>query len=229
MRLEEEYGHWQHEFGVKLTLSARLFVEIQVTAIEAASLEIVLDNPGSFTVFAPDNSAFEDVSSDLLNKLLNPVWKPQLQDLLLYHVLGTEVYSSDLVDGSKAPTLNFQEDVITINTDPARVNEVSIIGPADIEASNGVVHPVSSVLVPPSATNTIVDLVVGVDDFTALLEALSAAGLGTALDGTGPFTVFGEFPRAACLCSTGFSHLTAVPFLPSLEPCSCSSDERSVR
>ena len=170
-----------------------------VTAIEAASLEIVLDNPGTFTVFAPDNGAFSDVSPDLLNKLLNPVWKPQLQDLLLYHALGTEVYSSDLVDGSTAPTLNFQEDEVAINTDPARVNEDSLIGangiPADIQASNGVVHPVSAVLVPPSATETIVDLVAGADDFTALLAALGAAGLGTALDGTGPFTVFGESLR----------------------------------
>ncbi|EJK76797.1 hypothetical protein THAOC_01422, partial [Thalassiosira oceanica] len=173
---------------------------VPITAIEAASLEIVLDNPGTFTVFAPDNSAFADVSSDLLNKLLNPVWKPQLQDLLLYHTLGTEVYSSDLVDDSKAPTLNFQEDEITINTDPARVNEVSIIGagalPADIKASNGVVHPVSSVLVPPSVTNTIAALVAGADEFTALLAALSAAGLGTALDGTGPFTVFAPTDEA---------------------------------
>ena len=113
-----------------------------VTAIDATGLGDVLKEDGTFTIFAPPNSAFEKLPADRVTKLLDPTWQPQLQDVLAYHALGSEVLSTDLSDGLTAATLNFQGEEITINLDPARVNEVSNIlvdaGLVDIEADNGV-------------------------------------------------------------------------------------------
>ena len=94
-----------------------------------------------------------------------------------------------------APTLDFQGDEITVSLDPPSIDESVILvddGLVDIEASNGVVHAIDSVLTPPSISNNIVDVAAGNEDFSTLVAALSAAGLVDALSGEGPFTVFGN-------------------------------------
>ena len=164
-------------------------------AVDAAGLADTLDGDGTFTVFAPPDSAFSKLPEDLVTKLLDPTWSPQLNDLLLYHVLGSEVLSTDLAEGLMAPTLDFQGDEITVSLDPPSIDESVILvddGLVDIEASNGVVHAIDSVLTPPSISNNIVDVAAGNDDFSTLVAALSAAGLVDALSGEGPFTVFGN-------------------------------------
>ena len=144
---------------------------------------------------APPNSAFEKLPSELVTKLLDPVWQPQLADVILYHALTSEVRSHDLVDGMTATTVNGEE--ITINLDPPRINENSNIlidaGLVDIEADNGVVHGIDSVLTPASISQNIVDIAAGNDAFTTLVAAVTAAGLGEALSGDGPLTVFGTY------------------------------------
>ena len=86
---------------------------------------------------------------------------------------------------------------ITINLDPPRINDNSNIlidaGLVDIEADNGVVHGIDSVLTPASISQNIVDIAAGNDAFTTLVAAVTAAGLGDALSGDGPLTVFGTF------------------------------------
>jgi len=161
-------------------------------AVDAAGLTDTLSGEGSFTVFAPPNAAFEALGDATLTKLLDPVWQPQLQDIILYHALGSKVISTDLKDGMTAQTLNFQKDDITINLQPPRVNENSkvILTLVDVPADNGVVHGIDTVLLPPSATSSIVDIAVGGDAFSTLVAALSAAGLVDTLKGDGPFTVF---------------------------------------
>ena len=144
-------------------------------------------------------------------KLLDPTWSPQLNDLLLYHVLGSEVFSTDLAEGLMAPTLNFQADEITVSLDPPSIDESVILiddGLVDIEASNGVVHAIGSVLTPPSISNSIVDVAVGNDDFSTLVAALSAAGLVDTLSGEGPFTVFGESISSVSYCFVAAFELT---------------------
>jgi len=161
-------------------------------ALNAAGLDGALSGDGTFTAFAPIDSAFADLPEELVNKLLDPIWKPQLQDVLLYHVLGSEVRSTDLSDGLAATTLNGED--ITINTDPPRINGNSNIlvddGLVDIEADNGVVHGIGSVLTPVSVTSNIVAIAAGDDRFSTLVAAVTAAGLGDALSGDGPLTVF---------------------------------------
>ena len=166
-----------------------------VAAVTAAGLDVALDSPGTFTLFAPTNAAFGKVPSDIVNKLLDPVWQPQLMDLLLYHALDDVVLSKDLVDGSEVSMLN-GEDVV-INLDPARINDDSKIlvddGLVDILASNGVIHAIDTVLAPASLSNNIVDIAAGDDAFSTLVAAVTAAGLVDDLSGEGPFTVFGEY------------------------------------
>ena len=161
-------------------------------AVDAAGLTEALSGDGTFTVFAPLNSAFEALPSELLTKLLDPVWQPQLQDVILYHALGSKVESTMLSDGLTATTLNGED--ITINSDPWRVNDVSNIlvdqGLVDVAADNGVVHGVDAVLVPTSVGSDIVDIASGNDDFSTLVKAVVAAGLADALSGEGPLTVF---------------------------------------
>ena len=132
-----------------------------------------------------------------MDKLLDPTWQPQLQDVLLYHVLPNEVRSTDLVDHTYVTTGNGED--ILINTHPARVNGNSKIlieeHLYDIEASNGVIHGLDTVLTPKSISNDIVDIVASGshDKFSTLVAALNVAGLVDALRGDGPLTVFGEY------------------------------------
>ena len=116
---------------------------------------------------------------------------------MLYHALGSKVLSTDLVDGMMVPTLNGEN--ITINLDPPRINEDSMIITddqvtlVDIEADNGVIHGIDNVLAPKSLTSNIVDIAAGNDAFSTLVSAVTAAELVDALSGEGPFTVFGEY------------------------------------
>merc|ERR1712183_83351 len=122
---------------------------------------------------------------------LEPTWQPQLQDVLLYHALASEVKSTDLEDNLDVPTINFQGDPITVHLDPPRINNATIIMDlVDIEADNGVIHAIDSVLTPPSISNDIVDLGVADPQFSTLVTAVQAAGLEEALRGEGPLTLF---------------------------------------
>ncbi len=116
-------------------------------------------------------------------------------------MLGSEVRSTDLSDGQAATTLNGEN--ITINLNPPRINGKSNIlvddGLVDIEADNGVIHGIDSVLVPTSLGSNIVDIAAGDDRFATLVAAVTAAGLGDALMGEGPLTVFGKQRGFECL------------------------------
>lgn len=163
-------------------------------AVTAADLDDTLSSPGTYTIFAPTNEAFQKLPSSTLKKLLNPIYKPQLTDLLLYHALGDEVvFSSDLSDGMEATTLNGEDITITLN--PPRINQKSKIiledGLYDIEASNGVIHAIDTLLTPTSYSQNIIDIANSdTDNFSTLLLAAKKAGLVDELTGDGPFTLF---------------------------------------
>merc|ERR1712032_1561399 len=156
-----------------------------------AELKDILSSDGNYTIFAPPNTAFAALPEELVNKLLEPTWRPQLQDVLLYHALASKVYSTDLANDLEVPTINFLGDPITVYLDPPRINNATIIMDlVDIEADNGVIHAIDSVLTPPSISNDIMDLGMANPDFSILIAALQAAGLDEALSGEGPFTLF---------------------------------------
>ncbi|KAL7469050.1 hypothetical protein ACHAXS_009300 [Conticribra weissflogii] len=173
--------------------------------IDAAALDGVLSavDEGNFTVFAPINDAFDALPEGTVEKLLDPEWFFHLQDLLLYHALGSVVKSVDLSDGLEATTLNSEDIVINLDdedgTTGASITTVSNTsseilikeGLVDIEARNGIIHAVDSVLLPTSATQNIVDIGQSNEDFSTLVAAAIAADLVETLSGEGPFTLFG--------------------------------------
>jgi uncharacterized surface protein with fasciclin (FAS1) repeats len=119
-----------------------------VAALQAGELVSVLQGDGPFTVFAPTNEAFETLPEGTLESLLKPENKEQLVSILTYHVVPGKVMSTDLADGMKASTVNTSEVTIT-TTDGAKVNGANVTM-ADVEASNGVVHVIDAVLLPPA-------------------------------------------------------------------------------
>jgi uncharacterized surface protein with fasciclin (FAS1) repeats len=119
-----------------------------VAAIQAAELVDVLKGDGPFTVFAPTNAAFEALPDGTLESLLMPENRDQLVEILTYHVVPGEVMSGDLSDGMMAETVEGSEVTISLSDYGAKVNGANIEA-ADIEASNGVVHVIDAVILPP--------------------------------------------------------------------------------
>ncbi len=115
-----------------------------VAAVKAAGLEATLTNEGPFTVFAPTDEAFAKLPEGTVENLLaNP---EQLKKVLLYHVVSGKVMASEVVKLESAKTL--QGTSVAINTkDGVQINSANVIK-TDIEAKNGTVHVIDTVLIP---------------------------------------------------------------------------------
>ena len=117
-----------------------------VAAVIRSGLTSFLQHTGSpednLTVFAPTNEAFEALPEETLDFLFSPEGTSDLKDILLYHILGAPVFSTDLSDGLTATTLNGADITVTINDDGIFINDSEVIA-ADIEATNGVVHVIN--------------------------------------------------------------------------------------
>jgi uncharacterized surface protein with fasciclin (FAS1) repeats len=119
-----------------------------VAAVKAAGLVDTLKSDGPFTVFAPTNDAFAALPAGTVESLLLPENKDQLTAILTYHVVPGKVKAGDLSDGLSAATA--QGESVTFDlSDGAKVNGVNIIA-TDIKTSNGVIHVIDSVLLPPA-------------------------------------------------------------------------------
>jgi len=188
---------------VSLVLSTALAGNIveELTAIGAttlvdfvgkAGLADTLSGPGPFTVFAPDNHAFNKLPADLVDTLMEDV--ELLKKVLLFHVVSGNVMSKDItndvtvdsVEGSPLRTnvylkSNYYDGFVTVNG--KRVKK------ADIVADNGVIHCVTDVIY-PFPTGNIAEVVTGDERFSTLLAAVGAAELADTLATGGPFTVF---------------------------------------
>lgn len=119
---------------------------ILVAALAQAELVEALQAEGPFTVFAPTNAAFEALLGDLGITAEELLGQPQLADVLLYHVVSGAVLSTDLQNGMTAETLGGQSITVDL-TDGVKINK-SAVEIADIQASNGVIHVIDSVLIP---------------------------------------------------------------------------------
>ncbi|MEA5451480.1 fasciclin domain-containing protein [Leptolyngbya sp. CCNP1308] len=121
--------------------------EILTAAIEAAGLTEALSNSDlSITVFAPTDAAFEALPEGTLDELLLPENRDQLAQLLTYHVVDGEVRSTDLTSG-EVDTLTGAPVTVMVGEEAVTINEANVVM-ADIEASNGVIHAIDSVLLP---------------------------------------------------------------------------------
>jgi uncharacterized surface protein with fasciclin (FAS1) repeats len=117
-----------------------------VAAVQAADLVDTLKGPGPFTVFAPTDEAFAKLPAGTVQDLLKPENKAQLVKVLTYHVLPGKVMSTDLADGMMAKTVEGSD--VTVRTQPAVMIEDANVIQADVEASNGVIHAIDSVIMP---------------------------------------------------------------------------------
>ncbi|NUQ85643.1 MAG: fasciclin domain-containing protein [Anaerolineales bacterium] len=120
-----------------------------VAAVTAAGLAETLSGEGPFTVFAPTNDAFAALPAGTLDSLLLPENKQQLTDILLYHVVSGKVMAADVVGLSAAPTALGKDITITIKDGKVYLNDTVQVIITDIEASNGVIHVIDAVLLPP--------------------------------------------------------------------------------
>ena len=162
-----------------------------VAALTAADLVDALSGEGPFTVFAPTDAAFAAFEADNPG-VLESLSVAELTEILTYHVVEGRVLSTDLVSNMIAPTL--QGSYVNVQLDDGvQINDANVTT-ADIEGSNGVIHVIDTIMLPPS--DDIVDTAVATGAFATLAGALTDTGLVDVLKGDGPFTVFAPTDEA---------------------------------
>jgi hypothetical protein len=184
-------------------------------AVVKTGLAGVLADPNlSVTVFAPTNQAFAKLPAPFNNAtnisaITDSATIDALRHVLLYHVLGAEVFSNQIAAGrSSATTLNTggstNDSTIYISNAKSQIliNGVARVQRADIDATNGVVHLVEDVILPPS--QTIAAIAIANPNFSSLVAALVKTNLAGIFAAPGDFTVFAPVDSA-------FAHLPA-PF-----------------
>jgi uncharacterized surface protein with fasciclin (FAS1) repeats len=188
-----------------------------VAAVEAADLVETLKGEGPFTVFAPTDEAFAAIPKETLDALLAEP-SGDLTQILLYHVIAGKVMAADVTDGLEAATVQGAPVNFSVADGAVKINDATIIT-TDIEASNGVIHVIDAVIMPPAeeaAAPTaapaeeaaapaadIVDTAIAAGSFTTLVAAVEAAGLVETLKGEGPFTVFAPTDEAFAALPAG--------------------------
>ena len=116
-------------------------------ALKAAGLVETLKGDGPFTVFAPTDEAFAKLPAGTVESLLKPENKQKLTAILTYHVVPAKAMAKDVAGMSSAPTVNGKD--VTIKTEDGKVTvDRATVTKADIEASNGVIHVIDTVLMP---------------------------------------------------------------------------------
>ena len=167
----------------------------------------LLANPGTLTVFAPTNAAFDALAIELLGPgkaaadLLVPSLKDTVRDILKYHVLASKVLKADVPLGKAIDPVLAGNAIFKIDATGGKVlitdgrNRTAEITATDILASNGVVHLINKVILP--ANQNIVETAIASNpEFSILVEAVQAAGLAGTLSSSGPFTVFAPTDQA---------------------------------
>jgi transforming growth factor-beta-induced protein len=184
---------------VETAVAAGSFTKL-ASSLTTAKLVDALSGEGPFTVFAPNDAAFE--AFEKANPgVLAGLSEAQLGDVLKYHVIsGAKVKAADLKNGQLAKTLLGPVVAVDLSGDKPKVGGATV-STADIEASNGVIHVIDTILLPPK---DIIETATAAGSFTKLAAALTAAGLVDDLKGAGPFTVFAPTDAA-------FDKLAATP------------------
>ena len=175
---------------------------VLLEAATAAGLVDALKGPGPLTVFAPTDAAFGALLTKLGKtkaELLADV--PLLTTVLKYHVLSGKVPSSAITGPLGPVTLEGRQLLIIPKDGKVTINGTATVTTADVEATNGVIHVIDQVLIPPTPAPAptqpdIVDTAAAAGSFSTLLAAAKAAGLVDALKAPGPYTVFAPTDKA---------------------------------
>jgi transforming growth factor-beta-induced protein len=174
-------------------------------ALGAAGLVETLESAGPFTVFAPTDEAFAALPAGTVEALLADI--PALTDILLYHVVSGEVLAADVVslDGQEVETALAGSSIrIGLDMGSVVLNDSARVIITDIQTSNGIIHVIDAVLLPPAEESLdIVDTAVADGRFTTLAAALGAADLIDTLKSEGPFTVFAPTDEAFAALPAG--------------------------
>jgi len=164
---------------------------VLLEAAQKAGLVDALKGPGPFTVFAPTDAAFTAALTKLgitKDQLLNS--GPILAAILKYHVLSGAVPSSAITGPLGPTTLEGRQILVVPKDGKVTLNLSATVVTADVQATNGVIHVIDQVLLPPVQQPDIVDTAAAAGSFSTLLAAAKAAGLVDALKAPGPYTVF---------------------------------------
>ncbi|MFK7954623.1 MAG: fasciclin domain-containing protein [Lysobacterales bacterium] len=142
-------GH--HEAGniVEVAQEAGQFNTL-IAAAKAAGLVGALTGDGPLTVFAPTDAAFAALPDGTVETLLKPENKDQLVSILTYHVAAARLPASKVVASDSIETLNGKRPVITVNGSKVKIDNANVVK-VDIAASNGVIHVIDKVLIPPAS------------------------------------------------------------------------------
>jgi uncharacterized surface protein with fasciclin (FAS1) repeats len=145
-----------------------------VAAVTAADLVDTLKGEGPFTVFAPTDDAFAKLPEGTVEALLNDI--PALTDILLYHVVPGKVMAADVVNLSSADTALGKPLAIKVEDGNVMINDAQVII-TDIEASNGVIHVIDTVLLPPADEPATLPESGGAPAYGTFLALLAAGAL----------------------------------------------------
>lgn len=118
-------------------------------ALTAAGLVDTLKGAGPFTVFAPTDEAFAKLPAGTVENLLKPENKQQLKDILTYHVVAGKVMAADVAGLDEAKSVNGKMIDVEAAGGSVKVNGATVTT-ADVAASNGVIHIIDTVLLPPA-------------------------------------------------------------------------------
>jgi len=165
-----------------------------VTALSAANLVSTLQGDGPFTVFAPTDQAFADAGIDL-SAFDTDEEIAALTDILLYHVYSGAVNAAGVTDGLTVAMVNGDEASFTVTDGTVMVGDATVVL-ADVPASNGVIHVIDKVLMPPADLVDIAAVAMSTGVHDSLVAALVKANLVATLQGDGPFTVFAPTDQA---------------------------------
>ena len=153
---------WTPAVDIAMTAQATTIHNSLVAALAQAELVSTLQGDGPFTVFAPTDDAFTEAGIDL-TAFDNEEGKALLTDILLYHVISGAVPSSAVTDGLVAAAVNGDDLTFSVGED-VMVNDANVVL-ADVPASNGVIHVIDKVLMPPAEVDTSdCDVIIGIDE-----------------------------------------------------------------
>jgi uncharacterized surface protein with fasciclin (FAS1) repeats len=173
---------------------------MQANFLDALSLDS-LNNPRTTTVFAPNDNAFAQVSTDVIDKLLDPNWSLHLRELLRYHLVDGTLRSDALAELDTVTTLAADSNLtITSQGSGLTVDDANVVSP-DLTAYNGVIHEIDALLFPPSLKMTVMERLSANSQFTTFLGFLETSQNLTGLvQGSGPLTLFIPTNEAFELC-----------------------------
>lgn len=151
-RIEDTNVSASNKLGSNLNIVALVQQNPNLTTfldlIRAADLVVTLESPAPYTVFAPTNEAFAALPAGAIEDLKDPANKLELTRILQAHVLPNRIATAEMQDNMPMKTAQGEEVVVTRNGSAITVGGAGIVTP-DVRASNGVVHVIDKVLIPP--------------------------------------------------------------------------------